>query len=193
MKELNKEKFKKEVEDYVKVLFRKSIKEANDQQLFQAVSYAVKDFIVDQWMATQKEYEEKDVKSVYYLSMEFLTGRALGNIIINLKGNQAIKEAIEELGMDLDVIEDQEPDAALGNGGLGRLAACFLDSLSTLGYPAYGCGIRYKYGMFKQAIKDGYQVERPDDWLKDGNPFEIKRPEYAVEIKFGGYVAIHKV
>ena len=171
MKELNKEKFKKEVEDYVKVLFRKSIKEANDQQLFQAVSYAVKDFIVDQWMATQKEYEEKDVKSVYYLSMEFLTGRALGNIIINLKGNQAIKEAIEELGMDLDVIEDQEPDAALGNGGLGRLAACFLDSLSTLGYPAYGCGIRYKYGMFKQAIKDGYQVERPDDWLKDGNPF----------------------
>ena len=192
MKELNKEKFKKEVEDYVKVLFRKSIKEANDQQLFQAVSYAVKDFIVDQWMATQKEYEEKDVKSVYYLSMEFLTGRALGNIIINLKGNQAIKEAIEELGMDLDVIEDQEPDAALGNGGLGRLAACFLDSLSTLGYPAYGCGIRYKYGMFKQAIKDGYQVERPDDWLKDGNPFEIKRPEYALEIKFGGYVAIHK-
>ena len=192
MKELNKEKFKKEVEDYVKVLFRKSIKEANDQQLFQAVSYAVKDFIVDQWMATQKEYEEKDVKSVYYLSMEFLTGRALGNIIINLKGNQAIKEAIEELGMDLDVIEDQEPDAALGNGGLGRLAACFLDSLSTLGYPAYGCGIRYKYGMFKQAIKDGYQVERPDYWLKDGNPFEIKRPEYAVEIKFGGYVAIHK-
>lgn len=192
MKELNKEEFKKEVEDYVKVLFRKSIKEANDQQLFQAVSYAVKDFIVDQWMATQKKYEEQDVKSVYYLSMEFLTGRALGNIIINLKGNQAIKDAIEELGMDLDVIEDQEPDAALGNGGLGRLAACFLDSLSTLGYPAYGCGIRYKYGMFKQAIKDGYQVERPDDWLKHGNPFEIKRPEYAVEIKFGGYVAIHK-
>lgn len=192
MKELNKEEFKKEVEDYVKVLFRKSIKEANDQQLFQAVSYAVKDFIVDQWMATQKEYEKQDVKSVYYLSMEFLTGRALGNIIINLKGNKAIKEAIEELGMDLDVIEDQEPDAALGNGGLGRLAACFLDSLSTLGYPAYGCGIRYKYGMFKQAIENGYQVERPDDWLKHGNPFEIKRPEYAVEIKFGGYVAIHK-
>ena len=192
MKELNKEEFKKEVEDYVKVLFRKSIKEANNQQLFQAVSYAVKDFIVDQWMASQKEYEKKDVKSVYYLSMEFLTGRALGNIIINLKGNKAIKEAIEELGMDLDVIEDQEPDAALGNGGLGRLAACFLDSLSTLGYPAYGCGIRYKYGMFKQAIENGYQVERPDDWLKYGNPFEIKRPEYAVEIKFGGYVAIHK-
>lgn len=143
-------------------------------------------------MATHKTYEEQDAKTVYYLSMEFLTGRALGNIIINLKGNKAIKEAIEEMGMDLDVIEDQEPDAALGNGGLGRLAACFLDSLSTLGYPAYGCGIRYKYGMFKQVIQDGYQVERPDDWLKDGNPFEIKRPEYAVEVKFGGYVAIRK-
>lgn len=192
MKELNKDEFKKEVEDYVKVLFRKSIEEADKQQMFQAVSYAVKDFIVDQWMATHKTYEEQDAKTVYYLSMEFLTGRALGNIIINLKGNKAIKEAIEEMGMDLDVIEDQEPDAALGNGGLGRLAACFLDSLSTLGYPAYGCGIRYKYGMFKQVIKDGYQVERPDDWLKDGNPFEIKRPEYAVEVKFGGYVAIRK-
>ncbi len=192
MKELNKEEFKKEVEDYVKVLFRKSIGEADKQQLFQAVAYAVKDFIVDQWMATHRTYEEKDVKTVYYLSMEFLTGRALGNIIINLKGNQAIKEAIEEMGMDLDVIEDQEPDAALGNGGLGRLAACFLDSLSTLGYPAYGCGIRYKYGMFKQVIENGYQIERPDDWLKYGNPFEIKRPEYAVEVKFGGYVAIRK-
>ena len=192
MKELNKVEFKKEVEDYLKVLFRKSINEADDQQKFQAVVYAVKDFIVDQWMATHRTYEEQDVKTVYYLSMEFLTGRALGNIIINLKGNQAIKDAIEELGMDLDVIEDQEPDAALGNGGLGRLAACFLDSLSTLGYPAYGCGIRYKYGMFKQVIENGYQLEKPDDWLKYGNPFEIKRPEYAVEVKFGGYVAIRK-
>ncbi|MCI5502240.1 MAG: glycogen/starch/alpha-glucan phosphorylase [Lachnospiraceae bacterium] len=192
MKELNKEEFKKEVEDYLKVLFRKSISEADDQQKFQAVAYAVKDFVVDQWMATHKTYEEQDVKTVYYLSMEFLTGRALGNIIINLKGNKAIKDAIEELGMNLDVIEDQEPDAALGNGGLGRLAACFLDSLSTLGYPAYGCGIRYKYGMFKQVIENGYQVEKPDDWLKYGNPFEIKRPEYAVEVKFGGYVTIRK-
>ena len=192
MKELNKEEFKKEVEDYLKVLFRKSINEADDQQKFQAVSYAVKDFIVDQWMATHRTYEEQDVKTVYYLSMEFLMGRALGNIIINLKGNKAIKEAIEELGMNLDVIEDQEPDAALGNGGLGRLAACFLDSLSTLGYPAYGCGIRYKYGMFKQVIENGYQVEKPDNWLKYGNPFEIKRPEYAVEVKFGGYVTIRK-
>lgn len=192
MKEISKEKFKEDVENYVKVLFRKSIKEADDQQLFQSVAYAVKDIIVDQWMATHKKYEETDAKTVYYLSMEFLMGRALGNIIINLKGNEAIKEGIEELGLNLDVIEDQEPDAALGNGGLGRLAACFLDSLSTLGYPAYGCGIRYKYGMFKQAIENGYQVERPDDWLKFGNPFEMKRPEYAVEVKFGGYVAIEQ-
>ena len=192
MNEINKEEFKKDIENYAKVLFRKSIKEANDQEKFQAVSYAVKDIVVDQWMATHKTYEEQDVKTVYYLSMEFLTGRALGNIIINLKGNQAIKEAVEELGMNLDVIEDQEPDAALGNGGLGRLAACFLDSLSTLSYPAYGCGIRYKYGMFKQVIENGYQIEKPDDWLKNGNPFEIKRPEYAVEVKFGGYVAMRK-
>ena len=192
MNEINKEEFKKDIENYAKVLFRKSIKEASDQEKFQAVSYAVKDIVVDQWMATHKTYEEQDVKTVYYLSMEFLTGRALGNIIINLKGNKAIKEAVEELGMNLDVIEDQEPDAALGNGGLGRLAACFLDSLSTLGYPAYGCGIRYKYGMFKQVIENGYQIEEPDDWLKNGNPFEIKRPEYAVEVKFGGYVAMRK-
>ena len=192
MNEINKEEFKKDIENYAKVLFRKSIKEASDQEKFQAVSYAVKDIVVDQWMATHKTYEEQDVKTVYYLSMEFLTGRALGNIIINLKGNKAIKEAVEELGMNLDVIEDQEPDAALGNGGLGRLAACFLDSLSTLGYPAYGCGIRYKYGMFKQVIENGYQIEKPDDWLKNGNPFEFKRPEYAVEVKFGGYVAMRK-
>ena len=192
MNEINKEEFKKDIENYAKVLFRKSIKEASDQEKFQAVSYAVKDIVVDQWMATHKTYEEQDVKTVYYLSMEFLTGRALGNIIINLKGNKAIKEAVEELGINLDVIEDQEPDAALGNGGLGRLAACFLDSLSTLGYPAYGCGIRYKYGMFKQVIENGYQIEKPDDWLKNGNPFEIKRPEYAVEVKFGGYVAMRK-
>lgn len=192
MKELKRDEFKREVEEYLKVLFRKSIDEADDQQKFQAVAFAVKNYIVDQWMATHKKYEQQDVKTVYYLSMEFLTGRALGNIIINLKGNEEIKAAIDELGMNLDIIEDQEPDAALGNGGLGRLAACFMDSLSTLGYPAYGCGIRYKYGMFKQAIENGYQIEKPDDWLKYGNPFEMKRNEYAVEVKFGGYVAIHK-
>lgn len=192
MQEINKEEFKKSVSDYMKVLFRKSIEEANKQQLFQAVSYAVKDIVVDQWMASHKTFIEKDAKTVYYLSMEFLMGRALGNIIINIKGNDQIKEALDEFGLDLNVIEDQEPDAALGNGGLGRLAACFLDSLATLGYPAYGCGIRYKYGMFKQKIQDGFQVETPDNWLEHGNPFEMKRSEYAVEVKFGGYTALRK-
>ena len=190
--DFDKEGFKKEVITNVKTLYRRPIEEATPQQVFQAVSYAVKDDIIDRWIATHKEYEKKNVKTVYYLSMEFLMGRALGNNLINLTYYDAVKEALDELGFDLNLIEDQEPDAALGNGGLGRLAACFLDSLSTLGYSAYGCGIRYKYGMFKQAIENGYQVEKPDDWLKDGNPFEIKRPEYAVEVKFGGYVAIRK-
>jgi len=192
MAEISKEEFKQSVVDNLKVLFRRSVDDADQQQLFQAVAYSTKDIIIDQWMASHKEFEKQDKKIVYYLSMEFLMGRALGNIIINLKGNQAIKEAIEELGLDLDVIEDQEPDAALGNGGLGRLAACFLDSLATLGYPAYGCGIRYKYGMFKQKIENGFQIETPDDWLKNGNPFEMKRAEYAVEVKFGGYVTVQR-
>lgn len=184
----DKEAFKKEVVSNVKLLFRKKIDEASNEQIFQAVSYTIKDTIMDQWIATQKEYEKQDVKTVYYMSMEFLMGRALGNNMINLMCYKEVKEALAELGLDINVIEDQEPDAALGNGGLGRLAACFLDSLATLGYPAYGCGIRYKYGMFKQEIKDGYQVEVPDNWLVNGNPFEMKRPEYAVEVKFGGYV-----
>jgi len=184
----HKEEFKQKVKDNLKTLFRRSIEDATQVQLFQAVAFAVKDYIVDMWMETHKQYEEQDAKTVYYLSMEFLMGRALGNCMINLKAYDEIREALTELGIDPDVIEDTEPDAALGNGGLGRLAACFLDSLSSLGYPAYGCGIRYKYGMFKQKIKDGFQVEAPDNWLKHGNPFEIKRAEYAVEVKFGGHV-----
>ncbi len=188
MADFDKESFKKEVINNVKNLFRKTIDEATPQQIFQAVSYAVRDDIIDRWIATHKEYEERNAKTVYYLSMEFLMGRALGNNLINLTSYEQIKEALDEMGFDLNFIEDQEPDAALGNGGLGRLAACFLDSLATLGYPAYGCGIRYRYGMFKQAIEDGYQIEKPDNWLKDGNPFEVRRPEYAVEVKFGGYV-----
>ena len=189
-KTFDKEAFKKEVVTNVKLLFRKTLEEANEQEVFQAVSLAVKDDVIDRWIATHKEYEKKDVKTVYYLSMEFLMGRALGNTMINLGSHKEMKEALEELGLDLNVIEDQEPDAALGNGGLGRLAACFIESLSTLGYPAYGCGIRYKYGMFKQKIENGYQVEVPDNWLKYGNPFEIRRPEYAQIVKFGGYVRI---
>ena len=189
-KGFDKETFKCSVVDNVKNMFRRTIDEATPQQVFQAVAYAVKDVIIDEWIATHKEYEKKDVKTVYYLSMEFLMGRALGNNIINICARDEIKEALDEMGFDLNVIEDQEPDAALGNGGLGRLAACFLDSLATLGYPAYGCGIRYRYGMFKQKIENGYQAEVPDNWLKDGNPFEIRRPEYAAEVKFGGYVRI---
>ncbi len=187
----DKEMFKKNVMYNVKTLYRKTLEEATPQQIFQAVAYTVKDTVIDNWLETQKEYEKKDPKTVYYLSMEFLMGRALGNNLINLQAYKQVKEALEELGLDLNAIEDQEPDAALGNGGLGRLAACFLDSLATLGYAAYGCGIRYRYGMFKQEIRDGYQVEVPDNWLKDGNPFELRRPEYAKEVKFGGYVNVH--
>ena len=184
----DKEMFKRSVLYNIKTLFRKDITEATQQQIFQAVSYAVKDAIMDAWIATQKKYDEEDPKTVYYMSMEFLMGRALGNNLINLTFYDEVKEVLEELGCDINVIEDQEPDAALGNGGLGRLAACFLDSLATLGYSAYGCGIRYRYGMFKQKIVDGYQVEVPDQWLKNGNPFELRRPEYAKEVKFGGYI-----
>ena len=186
----NKEFFIRSVKYNVRTLFRKEIEEASQQQIFQAVGYAVKDAIMDAWIATQKEYEKNDPKIVYYMSMEFLMGRALGNNLINLTFYDEVKEALEEIGLDLNVIEDQEPDAALGNGGLGRLAACFLDSLATLGYAAYGCGIRYRYGMFKQKIENGYQVEVPDMWLKNGNPFELRRPEYAKTVKFGGYVRI---
>ena len=188
----SKEEFKKNVISNCKSLYRKNIEEANQQEVFQAVSYAVKDIIIDKWIATHKQYEKDDPKMVYYMSMEFLMGRALGNNMINLCSYDEIKESLDELGLDINVIEDQEPDAALGNGGLGRLAACFMDSLATLEYPAYGCGIRYKYGMFKQEIKDGYQVEVPDNWLKDGNPFEIKRSEYRYEVKFGGYVRSYR-
>ena len=188
----DKKKFKEMVNYNVKSLFRKEIEEASKQEVFQAVSYAIKDIIVDNWMQTQKEYEKQDPKMVYYMSMEFLMGRALGNNLINLRAYNQVAEALDEMGFDINVVEDEEPDAALGNGGLGRLAACFLDSLATLGYGAYGCGIRYRYGMFKQKIKDGYQVEVPDNWLEHGNPFELRRPEYTKEIKFGGHVVVRQ-
>ena len=185
---IDKEAFKKDVAYNVKSLYRKTIDEATPQQVYQAVSFAVKDMIIDRWIATHREYDKNDAKIVYYMSMEFLTGRFLGNNIINLCESKDVADALKELGFDLNAIEDQERDPALGNGGLGRLAACFLDSLATLGYPAYGCGIRYRYGMFKQQIRDGYQIEVPDEWLRDGYPFEIRRAEYATEVKFGGYV-----
>ena len=188
--EITKEELQKSIAYNLRMLYRKEVSEATAPQMYQAVSYALKDYIVDMWMNTHKTYEREDVKTVYYLSMEFLMGRALGNNIINMKAMPVVREALSDFGFNLEDIEDCEPDPALGNGGLGRLAACFLDSLSTLGYPAYGCGIRYKYGMFKQKIENGYQVERPDNWLKDGYPFEIKRAEYTEEIKFGGYVKV---
>ena len=189
-KQFKKEAFKESVKENVKFLYRKTLEEATQEQIFQAVSYTVKDVIIDDWLESQNAYREKDPKIVYYMSMEFLMGRALGNNLLNLTAYDEVKEALEELGLDLNVIEDQEPDPALGNGGLGRLAACFLDSLATLNYCAYGCGIRYRYGMFKQQIKDGFQYEVPDNWLKNGYPFELRRPEYAKEVHFGGYVRV---
>ncbi len=187
---IDKAELKKKIIYNVRTLFRKTMDEATEQQVYQATCYAVKDIIIDEWIASQKQYEKQDAKTLYYLSMEFLMGRALGNDLINIGARDEVADVLNEMGFDLNAIEDQEPDPALGNGGLGRLAACFLDSLSTLGYPAYGCGIRYKYGMFAQKIVDGYQVEVPDDWLRDGNPFEIRRSEYACEVKFGGYTSV---
>ena len=189
-KQFKKEAFKESVKENVKFLYRKTLEEATQEQIFQAVSYTVKDVIIDNWLESQNAYHEKDPKIVYYMSMEFLMGRALGNNLLNLTAYNEVKEALDELGLDLNAIEDQEPDPALGNGGLGRLAACFLDSLATLNYCAYGCGIRYRYGMFKQQIKDGFQYEVPDNWLKNGYPFELRRPEYAKEVHFGGYVRV---
>ena len=185
---INKDELKQTIVFNVKSIYRKTIDEVTPAMVYQAVALAVKDMIIDRWIATHKEYDKQDAKIVYYMSMEFLTGRFLGNNIISLCEQKEIEEALSELGFDLNSIEDQERDPALGNGGLGRLAACFLDSLASLGYPAYGCGIRYRYGMFKQQIRDGYQIEVPDEWLKDGYPFEIRRAEYATEVKFGGYV-----
>ena len=189
-KQFKKEAFKESVKENVKFLYRKTLEEATQEQIFQAVSYTVKDVIIDNWLESQNAFKEQDPKIVYYMSMEFLMGRALGNNLLNLTAYNEVKEALEELGLDLNVIEDQEPDPALGNGGLGRLAACFLDSLATLNYCAYGCGIRYHYGMFKQKIENGFQVEVPDNWLKNGYPFELRRPEYAKEVHFGGYVRV---
>lgn len=189
-KRFEKEQFKADVKDNVRTLYRRTIDEATPQQIFQAVSYAVKEAVIDDWLATQDAYKKEDPKTVYYMSMEFLMGRALGNNLINMSAYKEVKEALDEMGIDLNAIEDQEPDPALGNGGLGRLAACFLDSLATLGYAAYGCGIRYHYGMFKQKIENGYQIETPDNWLKDGYPFELRRDEYAREVRFGGNIRI---
>ncbi len=185
---LSKKEMKQEIISNVKSIYRKKIEDATPEEIYQAAVFAVKDIITDKWIKTHDEYKKKDVKVVYYLSMEFLMGRFLGNAVMNLMMYDEIKEAFADLGIDYNMIEDMEPDPGLGNGGLGRLAACFLDSLSTLHLPAYGCGIRYHYGIFEQKIENGYQVEVPDNWLERGDPWSIRRNEYAVEVKFGGYV-----
>ena len=186
---MSKKEFREAVERNILGLYRKHLDEATDQEKYQAVAQVVKEEVIDRWIATRDAIEKTDPKTVYYMSMEFLVGRALGNNLLNIGSYDRIREYLDDMGIDINAIEDQEPDPALGNGGLGRLAACFMDSLSTLGYPAYGCGIRYRYGMFKQKIEDGYQKEVPDDWLKENYPFELKRSEYKYEVKFGGYVS----
>ena len=186
----NKNRFKEEVKSALKNRYRRSIEDATQQQLFQAVGSVIEEMVVDQWMDACQAYEAQQTKIVYYLSMEFLVGRALGNDLLNLGVYEDVKEALDELGLDINAIEDEEPDPALGNGGLGRLAACFLDSLATLGYHAYGCGIRYHYGMFRQKIENGFQVEVPDNWLEHMYPFEMRRYEHAKEVRFGGNTRI---
>ncbi len=189
-KGFDKETFKNAVKDSVKRLYRKDISAASQQEIFQAVGAVVEGEIIDDWMKSCEAFEKQQNKIVYYMSMEFLVGRALGNNLLNLGEYEGVREALEELGLNINVLEDEEPDPALGNGGLGRLAACFMDSLASLGYHAYGCGIRYHYGMFKQKIENGFQKEVPDSWLHNGYPFELKRPEHAKEIRFGGNTRI---
>lgn len=185
---VSKEAVKSAVVDSLKNLFRKTVDNATDVEIYEAAVYALRTVFTEKWIKTHDEYKEKDVKMVYYLSMEFLMGRFFGNSVMNLLMYDTVKEALEELGLDYNTLENTEQDPGLGNGGLGRLAACFLDSLSTMEYPAYGCGIRYHYGIFEQQIDNGYQVERPDNWLANGDFWSIKRSEYEVEVKFGGDV-----
>ena len=186
---LNKEEIKNQVASALRTLYRRTVETATPQQIYGALAFTVKEYLTDQWIDTHDYYDRpEDVKIVYYLSTEFLMGRFLGNMLINLGLKGPVMEAMKDLGVDYNLIEDQELDPGLGNGGLGRLAACFLDSLTTIGYPPYGCGIRYRYGLFEQRIENGAQVEYPDNWLKNGDPWSIRRDEYAVEVKFGGKV-----
>ena len=186
------EKFKENLEGRLKRQYGKDISQANKHDLFDAVSASALEVIMENWMATRHEYEKKPTKQLYYLSAEFLMGRALSNNLINAEISDKVKEVLKGMNIDYDMIEDQEPDAGLGNGGLGRLAACFLDSLATLDYPGHGYGIRYRYGMFEQKIENGYQVEYPDNWLAHRDPWEIKRSDLAVTVKFGGNIAYRK-
>ena len=183
------EKFKASLVERLKRQYGKDIAHANSHDLYDAVAACTREMITSNWMATRAEYEKNPVKQLYYFSAEFLMGRALSNNLINLKIKDAVKEVLNGMNIDYNLVEDQEPDAGLGNGGLGRLASCFLDSLATLDYPGHGYGIRYEYGMFEQHIEDGYQVEYPDNWLRHRDPWEIKRSDLAVTVKFGGNIA----
>ncbi len=185
-------KFKENLEGRLKRQYGKDISQANKHDLFDAVSASALEVIMDNWMATRQEYEKKPTRQLYYLSAEFLMGRALSNNLINAQISEQVREVLKGMNIDYDMLEDQEPDAGLGNGGLGRLAACFLDSLATLDYPGHGYGIRYRYGMFEQKIENGYQVEYPDNWLAHRDPWEIKRSDLAVTVKFGGNIAYGK-
>ena len=189
---IDKKELKGSIIKKVRSQYGKTLEEAHEFELYNAVSRAAMDFVVEQWYNTKKTYAKKQVKQAYYFSAEFLMGRYLGNNLINLQINDAVKETLNELGVDINKIEDQESDTGLGNGGLGRLAACFLDSMATCKLPGHGYGLRYKYGMFEQKIENGYQVEYPDNWTKYGDPWSIKRMDRVYEVKFGGQIEIHK-
>ena len=189
---ISKAQIKDGIVGHLRTQYRKTIATASDAQLYNALAMTIKDHVSNNWIDTHAHFEKEDVKTVYYLSMEFLMGRFLGNAILNLSLTDVVKETLDEIGIDINLAENAEPDPGLGNGGLGRLAACFLDSLSTLGYPAQGCGIRYHFGIFEQHIENGYQVEKSDHWLKNGDPWGVRRDEYAKEIKFGGRVVSKK-
>ncbi|MBO5235714.1 MAG: glycogen/starch/alpha-glucan phosphorylase [Spirochaetaceae bacterium] len=188
----NKQQFKDSLIERLKRQYGKEISQANSHDLFDAVSASALELIMSNWMETRRQYEKKPTRQIYYLSAEFLMGRALSNNLINTGLLQGIQDVLKEMKIDYNLLEDQEPDAGLGNGGLGRLAACFLDSLATLDYPGHGYGIRYEYGMFEQHIENGYQVEYPDNWLKHRDPWEIKRSDLSVEVVFGGNVVVHR-
>jgi starch phosphorylase len=189
---IDKAKFKQGVLSRIKRHYGKTLAEANPQELYSEVSDTVMELILDNWLETRRETFDQGGKQAFYLSAEFLMGRALSNNLVNLTAERDVKEVLEELGVDYNLIEDREADAGLGNGGLGRLAACFLDSLATLDLPGHGYGIRYKYGMFQQKIVDGYQVERPEMWLTERDPWGVRRADQTVIVKFGGTVVIHK-
>ena len=188
----NAKEFKSNLTSRLKLQYGKDLSQATKHDLFDAVSASALDLIMDNWMKTRAAYDKKPTRQVYYLSAEFLMGRAMSNNLINAQIKDAVVEVLKDLDIDYTSIEDEEPDAGLGNGGLGRLAACFLDSLATLDYPGHGYGIRYQYGMFEQHIENGYQVEYPDNWLKHRDPWEIKRSDLTVQVKFGGHVGVRQ-